>query len=72
MTLQTIAGILGGAIFGLFIGVWLGWGARTLNITKAGYTMFTVKDQLYIVRAADMAEVLGRVNAKMDQHELRE
>ncbi len=72
MTFANIAGIIAGAIFGMFIGVWLGWAARAHNITKQGYTMFTVADQLYIVRAADMAEVLGRVNAKIDQHELRE
>lgn len=72
MTLQIIAGILGGAIFGLFIGMWLGWGARTLNITKAGYTLAMVGDKLYIVRTADMAEVLELMNAKMDQRELRE
>ncbi len=72
MTLQTIAGIIGGGLLGLFIGMWWGWAARAHNITKQGYTMFTVADQLHIVRAADMAEVLERVNAKMDRDELRE
>ncbi len=72
MTLANIAGILGGAIFGLFIGVWLGWGARTSNITKAGYTMLTLGDDLHIVKTASMAEVLERVNAESDRHELGE
>ncbi len=72
MTLQTIAGILGGAIFGLFIGVWLGWGARTLNITKAGYTILTVGDKLHIVRIEDVAEALEGIGARTDTHELRE
>ncbi len=72
MTLQTIAGILGGAIFGLFIGVWLGWGARTLNITKAGYTIMTVDEHLCVVRTSDVTEALEGIVAKVDSHELRE
>ena len=72
MTLQTIAGIIGGGIIGLFIGVWWGWAARAHNITKQGYTMFMVKDQLYIVRTAGMAEALELMNAKMDDHSLRD
>ncbi len=72
MTFANIAGIIAGAIFGMFIGVWLGWGARTLNITKAGYTLAMVGDKLYIVRTSDMAEALELMDAKADSHELRE
>ena len=72
MTFANIAGILGGAIFGLFIGVWLGWGARTLNITKAGYTMVTAGDRLYVVRTERLAEALERANAESDRSELGE
>ncbi len=59
MTFANIAGILGGAIFGLFIGVWLGWGARTLNITKAGYTILTLGDKLYVVKTPNLVRDLG-------------
>ncbi len=59
MTLQTLAGIIGGGIFGLFIGVWLGWGARTLNITKAGYTILTLGDKLYVVKTPNLVRDLG-------------
>ncbi len=67
MTLQTIAGILSGAIFGLFIGVWLGWGARTLNITKAGYTMLTLGDDLHIVKTLDLARELDCAEAEREK-----
>ncbi len=72
MTFANIAGIIGGGIIGLFIGVWLGWGARTLNITKAGYTILMMGDKLHVVRTSGMAEALELMNAKMDSHELRE
>ncbi len=72
MTLQIIAGILGGAIFGLFIGVWLGWGARTLNITKAGYTILMVGDKLHIMRTEDVADALEGIGARTDTRGLRE
>ena len=72
MTFANIAGIIGGAIVGLLIGMCWGWAARALNISKHGYTMFTVADKLYIVRTAGMAEVLEGMNAKIDSHELRD
>lgn len=72
MTFANIAGILGGAIFGMFIGVCLGWGARALNITKAGYTIMTVGEQLYVVRTDKVAKALEGVTAQGDSHELRE
>jgi hypothetical protein len=71
MTLANIAGIIGGGILGLIIGLWWGWAARTHSITRQGYTVFTVAGQLYIVRSAGMAEALESMNAKMDSQELR-
>ncbi len=72
MAFANIAGILGGAIFGLFIGVWLGWGARTLNITKAGYTILMVGDKLHVMRTEDVADALGGIGARTDTRGLRE
>ncbi len=59
MTFANIAGIIAGAIFGMFIGMWWGWGARTLNITKAGYTILTLGDKLYVVKTPNLVRDLG-------------
>lgn len=72
MTWRIVAALFAGGVFGLIVGCVWGWAARTQNITKHGYTMFSVSDNLYIVRTVGMAEALESMNAKMDSHELRE
>ena len=69
MTLQTLAGIIGGGIFGLFIGVWLGWGARTLNITKAGYTILTMADRLWVLKTSSLVRGLGCSDQRGEEDE---
>ena len=59
MTLQTIAGIIGGAIVGLLIGVWMGWGAMKVHITKAGYTIIELGGKLLVRETPGLARSLG-------------